>query len=262
MIDRLDSTAIPFLANCLGRGSARQDDFQKFLGGQEAPPDLPAVPQDASPAVALPEEPVAGFRGMPGMESATGATAQPEAVPGVAARTEVAGIPVEAKLLPWQLMPQGALSQLRRGMADDPAPRSTHAAIGPVLGEVHARMEAFAATVPAAAVAPAGSAGAVPHGVHSPAASGILRKTAEPNAAHLALAGMASPWTERLVRWVAEGNDGVTAWVRDYRLAESDIPALIRDLIEYGNTHDVQLARIVVNARERWRAPTHVQEFG
>jgi hypothetical protein len=60
-------------------------------------------------------------------------------------------------------------------------------------------------------------------------------------------------WPERLLRWFGHDAD-VTAWVRDFQLGETDLPALVRKLREYAQEHGRPLARVMHNGREVWSA--------
>ena len=62
-------------------------------------------------------------------------------------------------------------------------------------------------------------------------------------------------WSQRMLRWSgSSAGAGITAWVRDYALAASDMPALIESLVALSAEQGFSLARIVVNGHEAWSA--------
>lgn len=62
-------------------------------------------------------------------------------------------------------------------------------------------------------------------------------------------------WSQRMLRWSGSAaGAGITAWVRDYALAASDMPALIESLVALSAEQGFSLARIVVNGHEAWSA--------
>lgn len=62
-------------------------------------------------------------------------------------------------------------------------------------------------------------------------------------------------WSQRMLRWSGSAaGAGITAWVRDYGLAASDVPALIDSLVALSTEQGFSLARIVVNGHEAWSA--------
>lgn len=62
-------------------------------------------------------------------------------------------------------------------------------------------------------------------------------------------------WSQRMLRWSGNAaSAGITAWVRDYLLSESDLPALIDALVALSIERGISLARIVVNGHEAWSA--------
>lgn len=65
---------------------------------------------------------------------------------------------------------------------------------------------------------------------------------------------LAEPWQARLLRWIEEGDRGLTARLRDYRLGAGDEPLLLERLQAFAREHGLRLERVVVNARELWRA--------
>jgi hypothetical protein len=74
---------------------------------------------------------------------------------------------------------------------------------------------------------------------------------------------MAAPWTARLIRWLERQGLAPAVWIRDYALdaaAAQQVATLVHALAQ---EQGIRLERIVVNARELWRAPTQpaLREF-
>ena len=168
---------------------------------------------------------------------------------------EGAEVEVEALLLPWQLISQATLSQLTRlgavARQTTDAHRSdvmaTHAASsGNAL--LHRQAPLPTATHPGSGELP------IAQPWYAGRAHDAVRKSEDAGASRLSMSGLANPWSERLVRWISDPGQRVTAWVRDYGLEDADMPALIRDLLEHASGQSVQLARIVVNGQECWNA--------
>ncbi len=180
------------------------------------------------------------------------------AVPVTDTYVALAGMEVDAQLLPWQLLPHMGLSYLGRG---DEMPLSIAAAAEGEKGEPTLSHVGNMG----AASGPQGGA-AIEHDDHQagidfaievvvpyarPDEGGSTEAARMPS---LALAGLPDPWADRLVRWIESASHGKTAWVRDFHLDEAAASRLVRDLIEYGKNHAVALDRIVINGKECWRA--------
>lgn len=166
---------------------------------------------------------------------------------------EGAATEMEALLLPWQLIPQAALSQLMRSAAgaDQIAGARPDAAIAmPLADNADVRLYGQA-PLPTAMHHDDGRS---PIAQPWCAARDAVRKSEEAGSSRLPMAGLANPWSERLVRWTSGPGQRMTAWVRDYGLEDTDMPALIHDLLKHASGQGVQLARIVVNGQERWNA--------
>lgn len=71
-------------------------------------------------------------------------------------------------------------------------------------------------------------------------------------------------WSQRMLRWNgnAAGAGGVTAWVRDYSLDASEIPALVRSLAALSAEQGFLLERVMVNGHEAWAATGYVHLRG
>ena len=233
MIDRLDGLqSVPDApSRSIGKENASRGDFEQTLKElEERDPHTTHGPQTDSERETSPDG-------------------------NSARRLEGEGteVKVEALLLPWQLISQATLSQLTRLGAV--ASQATSTQRGDVIG-THAASSGDVllhgpASLPTAThlgnrelpMAQPWYTGSVPDAV---------RKSEEVGASRLSMSGLANPWSERLVRWISDPGQRVTAWVRDYGLESTDMPALIRDLLEHASGQSVQLARIVVNGQECW----------
>lgn len=156
-------------------------------------------------------------------------------------------------LLPWRLVANDALSQ---------AMASTQAQLVATMIQPASEPRAAMGAVSAPVLRPYGTAMATA-GVMRPATAMVPSMSAHPIASAAAavdaptpaalLAG-AEPWQARLLRWLERPGNGVTARVRDYRLDAVGEAQLLDALVAFARDSGVQLERVVVNAREVWRA--------
>lgn len=61
-----------------------------------------------------------------------------------------------------------------------------------------------------------------------------------------------STWQARLIRLIERQSGGGTAWVRDYRLSDDELPAIVHRLRQLVEGQGWVLERVMVNAREVW----------
>ncbi|WP_294987352.1 hypothetical protein [uncultured Stenotrophomonas sp.] len=81
--------------------------------------------------------------------------------------------------------------------------------------------------------------------------------------ASAALSALGERWQARLLRWGRTAGEGLSIRIRDYRLDAQDAQVLAERLLAFAGQHGLQLQRIVINARELWRAtPTYPQPTG
>jgi hypothetical protein len=66
-------------------------------------------------------------------------------------------------------------------------------------------------------------------------------------------------WSERALRFSRDGGKGVTAWLRDYRLKESELGQVLGSLTAHTREQGMTLQRIVLNGREVWTSSAHPQ---
>ena len=64
-------------------------------------------------------------------------------------------------------------------------------------------------------------------------------------------------WVERLVRWVEQTGHDPEIWIRDYALDRGTASRMAETVRALSQEQGVRLERIVINARELWRATTH-----
>ncbi len=66
---------------------------------------------------------------------------------------------------------------------------------------------------------------------------------------------MATPWQARLLRWLpGVGQDGSTAWVRDFRMDPANARDLVESLQALAKEQGVRLDRIVLNGHPIWHS--------
>lgn len=165
------------------------------------------------------------------------------------------GLEVEAFLLPWQLISQATLSHVARlqvGVRWTGGVRNDDGVATVMARGAHA--QAHVNELSLATVYPGDGYTTVSHAWHPGRAQVAVHKSGESGASHPSMSGLANPWAERLVRWISDPEQRLTAWVRDYGLEDADVSSLIRDLREHASEQSVQLARIVINGQERWNA--------
>jgi hypothetical protein len=62
----------------------------------------------------------------------------------------------------------------------------------------------------------------------------------------------AMTWPERVIRSVRDSNQGLSIWLRDYRVTADDTSKLVGELIEHARMQGEHLNRIILNGREVW----------
>lgn len=70
----------------------------------------------------------------------------------------------------------------------------------------------------------------------------------------------AAPWAERLLRWLERQGHDPELWIRDYALDDKAAEQVAEAMRALAQEQGIRLERIVVNARELWRAPHPRQE--
>ncbi|HEY0502221.1 MAG TPA: hypothetical protein VGD42_01900 [Lysobacter sp.] len=159
-------------------------------------------------------------------------------------------------ILPWRLFANDALSQLLNPAAGTanaagivrPATQSLSAAASA------AGTSAMEPTYPTAVEAGVADAMASPLANAAPAqvASGSRGSA---SAAPATAPSLAEPWQTRLLRWLENADGGLVARLRDYRLDADAQARCVEQLLNFAREHGLNLQRVVVNAREVWRAP-------
>jgi hypothetical protein len=69
-----------------------------------------------------------------------------------------------------------------------------------------------------------------------------------------ALFGANFQWPLKLLRWLNDGPQGATAWLRDFTLSPESVPALVEDLRRFAAAENIPLERIVLNGQTLWAA--------
>jgi hypothetical protein len=62
-------------------------------------------------------------------------------------------------------------------------------------------------------------------------------------------------WAERSLRLVRQRDGGVVAWLRDFRVADADRPALLNAVLHEARAQGLVLNKIMLNGREAWSSP-------
>lgn len=223
------------------------------MGARE--PD--AVPRPVRPPVAGPardfRESVGGSPSRPDPE--TTGDAGPIARDIAASDEHGAG---QAMLLAWQLLPNNALSQMlagTRAAAEAMQPSRTPLAAYPGSSAGSPSMAAASAAPAVATMSGMSAAAAV--ALAAPNARVTAASTAaDAVGASAALSELGERWQARLLRWGRTAGEGLSIRIRDYRLDAQDAQTLAERLLAFAGQHGLQLQRIVINARELWRA-TH-----
>ncbi|WP_414608449.1 hypothetical protein [Stenotrophomonas pavanii] len=164
----------------------------------------------------------------------------------------------QAMLLAWQLLPNNGLSQMLAGTRA--AAEAMQPSRIPLAGyhgsSVGCPGMAAANSVPAVA-AMSGRSAATAVALAAPNARVTAASTAaDAVGASAALSELGERWQARLLRWGRTAGEGLSIRIRDYRLDAQDAQALAERLLAFAGRHGLQLQRIVINARELWRA-TH-----
>lgn len=159
-------------------------------------------------------------------------------------------------LLPWRLFANDELSQLLQGTSgSDPGvskPGETGSAA--LMATSIGASGAGVPTMPTVTGPSARDGFSVPlAAAANMSAIDVARAPERAPAATLQV--LADPWQARLLRWL-EGSDGrLVARLRDYRLDPTTEARCVEQLLAFARENGLQLQRVVVNAREVWRAP-------
>jgi hypothetical protein len=165
------------------------------------------------------------------------------------------GETVDLFFTPWQLVAGHQLSQQGRNRAPGiatpahsaPGPASIQGARGLAGGAMSAALARDAAWLVQAG-APLATAWATTARPVAAAASAA----AESIGSGAPALGAAAAWPLRLLRWLNEGSQGATAWLRDFTLDADALPALVQDLQRFAASQDIPLHRIVLNGQTLW----------
>jgi len=159
-----------------------------------------------------------------------------------------------AILLPWRLAANGALSQWFAtragidGVANAGPPDATRA------GAMGAQASAVTVPQACAPASPMIQAGGVPAWAPRSTSTSPHATDGSGAPAPAALSTLAEPWQARLLRWLRNNDDALTARLRDYRLDAADEARFVERTVAFARENGLALQRIVVNAREVWRA--------
>lgn len=161
-------------------------------------------------------------------------------------------------LRPWRLQASGGLSYLSNGVQVGGS-GDTSLLTGRISDDVRSRMATSALDMGEGGSLPARWRSVLRLPVHIESFTTLteaegLDPTDPMQAKGGHLAALAH-WSQRMLRWSGNAaTAGITAWVRDYALSASDVPALIDSLVALSTEQGFSLARIVVNGHEAWSA--------
>lgn len=167
----------------------------------------------------------------------------------------------QSLLLPWQLVANNALSHLfvqgTPGGEGSLGRAAFVAGMGSTVVAANTAVDLAPAAAISTAVAARLSQGSAATSAQAFSSAGVA-SAAERNETGAVLAGLADRWQERLLRWSANGLQGLSVRVRDYRLDADGQQALADRLVAFAQHHGLPLQRIVINARELWHAGTPI----
>ena len=164
---------------------------------------------------------------------------------------------VELVSLPWHLQANAGLSYRSVGVTlqDIPVDQMGHAGEAP-RANPSARAAALAAMTEDSIVEQ--QIAFVRSGAAIFVSDRVQRSAAMTAAADIVLPGRSAAasllWPHRLLRWLADSDAGMTAWVRDYRLDPSQAAQLVDSLRCLADQQGHSLHRIMLNGHELWRA--------
>lgn len=167
----------------------------------------------------------------------------------------------ELVAMPWQLAAGGHLAQESISAAQLLGGGAVHVPCGvqgPMVQAAGAQPSAASMTVP-----PVSHAGdlVTTTAFLSPARQSVAAvHEASANSNTATSTAAAVPLAVRLMRWVEQHGHDPSLWIRDYRLDEAGTRAVADAMRQLAQEQGLQLERIVVNAREVWRAATPGKE--
>ena len=277
MIDRLLQHAHAAAQDRSQRPPARksQDDFKDWLQAESNsgageprardPGDVTSANESSPPPSALPtDESSDHLKGLP--ESIAAASSDGELLEGQSSDAMQVKLQflggdgrLEAVAVPLRLAATGRMAWATtqaRGL--DSATAVAGLMSARVNDAAASKLQLMAPT--AGAEVPVGArAGQSPlmHGMTAAQSAHIAGGDTETSSSRAWLAAAAESWLERLLRWTHRHGHDPVAWVRDYRLDENGARDLTRSLQSRARAEGFALARIVVNGRELWRAPSY-----
>jgi hypothetical protein len=184
------------------------------------------------------------------------------AQPVTATPTEGTEAVLEARVFGWHAMAQAYLSELT--VADDNLKQSDiwHADQADQVVSMEVMDEQQNANdVSLSAVAEQASMAPPVEGL-LPQPSPAMDDATPVNVGESVVAGNAAPalWPERSLRFTRQRDGGSVAWLRDFRLSDSEASHLIRWVLSDANNKGIALSKIMLNGREAWTSPNFIKE--
>lgn len=167
----------------------------------------------------------------------------------------------ELVAVPWQLAAGGHLAQESISASQLVGGSAVHTPLGLAEPMVQAGgIQSSARTVAVPAVSYA-EAPATTTALFSPGRTSVgAAHEMHANTRTATSTAAAVPLAVRLMRWIEQHDQDPSLWIRDYRLDEAGARAVADAMRQLAREQGLQLERIVVNAREVWRAPTPRKE--
>jgi hypothetical protein len=173
--------------------------------------------------------------------------------------TGAVGDNVELVAMPWRLQANGGLSYCLTGAKAQALPESQSTPCHVELASMPSARATVMSQVGEVAVAES-HASMSQNGAANLVSDRVQRSAQMSVAADVAMPGRTASalllWPHRLLRWLADNNTGLTAWVRDYRLDASQATQLVDSLRCLAEQQGHTLHRIMLNGHELWRAPS------
>lgn len=228
----------------------------------------PAGNADARAPADAQSRAAAASSGVPAMPEPAGATAQSDASIALAKAQQLAQVEVTptgvteallgARVFGWHALAQSYLSEL--SAADSAADKSAPAAaVTGMAAQETAAAEPGPLAVAGDAAIVTGAAAANPQAAEiAPLPARVAAgDTASASTAGIATADAAAPdyWPERSLRYTRQRDGSGVAWLRDFRLGETEAAHIIQLVLNDAKAKGVSLSRIILNGREAWASP-------
>ncbi|RUL72722.1 hypothetical protein [Dyella choica] len=166
---------------------------------------------------------------------------------------------LQARVFGWHAMAQVYLSEMTLAEGDVRQLNAWQSDRTVLVTPAEAAGESLAMNVNATAAAARAEQADVAEPVDSLAVQSplLLDDAAPSHVIETALAGSSAPalWPERSLRFTRQRDGGSVAWLRDFRLSDSEAKHLIRWVLNDARAKGLTLSTIMLNGREAWTSP-------